>query len=128
MEESRPAQFPEQCVRARFRERGVIDRGIHFDDRNVFPQMRLDRREERGVCRRIVKRPVTVLLPLRAISVISAPGQPFHDAAADAALFAAIRAHLRQDIPLIELDAAINDPAFAEACATTLLAAIRAQA
>ena len=65
--------------------------------------------------------PVTVLLPLRAISVISAPGQPFHDPAADAALFAAIKAHVRKDIPVIEIDAAINDPAFAEACANALL-------
>ena len=65
--------------------------------------------------------PVTVLLPLRAISVISAPGQPFHDAAADAALFTAIKTHLRKDIPLLELDCAINDAAFAEACANALL-------
>ena len=65
--------------------------------------------------------PATVLLPLRAISVISAPGQPFHDAAADAALFAAIKAHLRKDIPVIELDCAINDAAFAEASANALL-------
>src|SRR5206468_1069155 len=33
--------------------------------------------------------PVTVLLPLKAISVISATGKPFHDGAADAALFRA---------------------------------------
>ena len=66
--------------------------------------------------------PVTVLLPLRAISVISAPGQPFHDPAADAALFSAIKTHLRQDIPVLEIDAAINDAAFAEACAHALLA------
>lgn len=65
--------------------------------------------------------PVTVLLPLRAISVISAPGQPFHDPAADAALFAAIKAHVRPDIRVIEVDAAINDAAFAEACAQALL-------
>ena len=63
-----------------------------------------------------------MLLPLRAISVISAPGQPFHDPAADAALFSAIKTHLRQDIPVLEIDAAINDPAFAEACAHALLA------
>ncbi len=66
--------------------------------------------------------PVTVLLPLRAISVISAPGQPFHDPAADAALFSAIKTHLRQDIPVLEIDAAINDAAFAKACAHALLA------
>ena len=65
--------------------------------------------------------PVTVLLPLRAISVISAAGQPFHDPTADAALFDAIKEHLRPEIPVIELDAAINDPAFAQACAETLL-------
>ncbi|MEA3208416.1 MAG: hypothetical protein QOE70_1473 [Chthoniobacter sp.] len=69
--------------------------------------------------------PVTVLLPKRAISVISAAGQPFHDPAADAALFAAIKSHLRPDIAVVELDAAINDPAFAEACATTLLGQLR---
>jgi len=66
--------------------------------------------------------PVTVLLPKRAISVISAAGQPFHDAAADAALFDAIKAHLRPDVPLVEMDCAINDPEFAEACAHALLA------
>jgi uncharacterized protein (UPF0261 family) len=69
--------------------------------------------------------PVTVLLPNRAISVISAEGQPFHDPAADTALFEAIRAHLRKDIPIIELDVKINDPTFAEACANTLLTQIR---
>ncbi len=66
--------------------------------------------------------PVTVLLPRRAISIISAPGQPFHDPAADAALFAALRAHLRPDLPVREYDVVINDPLFARACAETLLA------
>ena len=65
--------------------------------------------------------PVTVLIPKRAISVISAPGQKFFDAAADDALFSAIRATLRSDIESIEMDSAINDPAFAEACVNALL-------
>ncbi len=65
--------------------------------------------------------PVTVLLPTRAISIISARGQPFHDAAADAALFTAIREHLQPGIPLVEMDCEINDPAFAQACAEALL-------
>lgn len=72
--------------------------------------------------------PVTVLLPRRAISIISAPGQPFHDPAADAALFDAIKSHLRADIPVVELDCAINDPAFADACAATLLRLLGAPA
>jgi uncharacterized protein (UPF0261 family) len=72
--------------------------------------------------------PVTVLLPRQAISVISAPGQPFHDPAADQALFASLRANLRADIPVIELDVAINDPVFARACAETLLGHLRSPA
>ncbi len=66
--------------------------------------------------------PVTVLLPLRAISVISAPGKPFHSPEADAALFGALKQHLRPGIPVRELDVEINDPAFARACAEALLA------
>ncbi len=66
--------------------------------------------------------PVTVLLPRKAISVISAPGQPFHDPVADIALFDALKTALRPDISLVECDCTINDPAFAEASANTLLA------
>lgn len=68
--------------------------------------------------------PVTFFIPRRAISVISAAGQPFHDPAADDALYAALRSHLRPDIPVVELDCEINDPAFAQACAETLLTAL----
>ena len=72
--------------------------------------------------------PVAMLVPRKAVSVISAPGGPFHDPAADAALFAGIKDHLRKDIRLIEMDCAINDPVFAEACARTLLELIAVRA
>jgi len=65
--------------------------------------------------------PLTVMLPLKAISVISAPGQKFHDPAADAALFRSLTSSLRPGIEVIELDCAINDEKFAEACAEKLL-------
>jgi uncharacterized protein (UPF0261 family) len=65
--------------------------------------------------------PVTVLLPLRGISVISAEGGPFYDPDADAALFEAIRSRLSPRIALRELDCTINDPIFARACAEALL-------
>jgi len=70
--------------------------------------------------------PVTVLIPLQAISVISAPGQPFHDPAADQALFGALKLHLRKDIEVVEKDCGINDAVFAEACTQALLKNIRA--
>jgi uncharacterized protein (UPF0261 family) len=68
---------------------------------------------------------VTVLIPRGGISVISAPGGPFHDPEADAALFDALRNGLRPDIPVVVRDEAINDPAFARACAEALLDNIR---
>jgi uncharacterized protein (UPF0261 family) len=65
--------------------------------------------------------PVTVLLPRRGGSVISAPGGPFHDPEADVALFSELKSNLRSDIEVRELDCAINDPPFAAACAQALL-------
>jgi uncharacterized protein (UPF0261 family) len=71
--------------------------------------------------------PVSVLIPRKAISLISAPGQSFHDPTADAALFNAIKNNLRPDIELIEMDTEINNPKFAEACARTLLKNIKSR-
>jgi uncharacterized protein (UPF0261 family) len=60
-----------------------------------------------------------ILIPEKAISVISAEGQPFHDAAADDALFGAIRDHAR--VPVRTFAEEINSPVFAQACAERLL-------
>lgn len=67
--------------------------------------------------------PVAVLLPRGGISAIDAPGGPFCDPEADAALFAALREGLagHPGVRLIERDEHINDPAFAEAAARTLI-------
>lgn len=70
--------------------------------------------------------PVTVLLPRKGVSVISAPGGPFHDKAADDALFDAIKGHLKPGVPVVEMDCTINDPAFARACAEALLGNMQA--
>ena len=69
--------------------------------------------------------PVTVLIPRRGISVISAAGGPFHDPGTDEALYGAIESALRPDIPCVSLDSEINDPTFARACVEALLANIR---
>jgi uncharacterized protein (UPF0261 family) len=63
--------------------------------------------------------PVTIVMPLRGVSAIDAPGQPFHDADADAALFDAIRRHAR--VKVLELDTHINDPEFAAAVVNEFL-------
>ena len=98
------------------------DRLFHVHNAQVT-LMRTTPDENRRIGEFIVARlnrmpgPVRFLLPLQGVSAIDAPGQPFHDPEADAALFDAIRggwvgAPNRQ---LVELDLHVNDPAFAAA-------------
>jgi uncharacterized protein (UPF0261 family) len=65
--------------------------------------------------------PAAVLVPLRGVSAIDAPGQPFWWPEADAALFQSLRNWMSPAVRLVELDLHVNDPAFAQAAATTLL-------
>jgi uncharacterized protein (UPF0261 family) len=65
--------------------------------------------------------PVAFFLPLRGVSILDSPGGEFWWPEADEALFAAIKRHVRDDIPVIELDSNINDPAFAGAVTAKLL-------
>jgi len=61
--------------------------------------------------------PVRFLLPEGGVSALDAPGQPFHDPVADAALFKALEETLRRTSSrqLIRLPYHINDPQFAAA-------------
>jgi uncharacterized protein (UPF0261 family) len=67
------------------------------------------------------KGPTAVLVPLRGVSAIDREGQPFWWPEADQALFQSLRQWLAPQVERIELDLHINDPAFAEAAAQTLL-------
>ena len=58
--------------------------------------------------------PAVVLLPLRGVSMLDSPNGPFWDPAADQACFDALRSCLKPGISVIEIDANINDPAFAD--------------
>jgi uncharacterized protein (UPF0261 family) len=65
--------------------------------------------------------PTAVLVPLRGVSAIDREGQPFWWPEADQALFQSLRNWISPNVRLLELDLHINDPAFAEAAARTLL-------
>jgi uncharacterized protein (UPF0261 family) len=67
--------------------------------------------------------PTTVVLPLKGLSALDAPGEPYEDRAADDALFAEIRAGLRPEVKLVEVDAAINEPTFTDAVLAEFAAA-----
>ena len=65
--------------------------------------------------------PVAFYLPQQGVSVLDSPDGEFWQPEADQALFAAIKQHVRADIPVYELDANINDDAFAAAVVQQLL-------
>ena len=64
---------------------------------------------------------VQVYVPMRGVSELDIEGKPFYDASALPAFVNALKAKLRSDIPVVELDMDINDPHFAEAVVNTLL-------
>jgi uncharacterized protein (UPF0261 family) len=58
--------------------------------------------------------PAVVVLPLQGVSMLDSPGGPFWDPDADHACFDALRSCLKAGISVIEVDANINDPTFAD--------------
>jgi uncharacterized protein (UPF0261 family) len=118
-----------------FGERSTVP--VRFQGRRFYqhnPQVTLMRTTAQE-CQQLAQRltasvnqytaPATVLLPTRAISVVSASGGPFHDVMADKALFDSIESTLDPRISLERYDLEINDPRFAELAAQRLLENIR---
>lgn len=71
--------------------------------------------------------PVRFLIPELGVSAIDAPGQPFHDPEADAALFSALERTLRRSDrrQLTHVAFHINDPQFAELLVANFQEALR---
>ncbi len=90
--------------------------------------MRTTAEECREIGRRIAENlnkatgPTVLMLPLKGVSMLDREGEPFHDPGADAALFDALRRHVRPPVELVELDLHINDTAFADAVFERLIA------
>lgn len=112
-----------------------------FQDRNLYRHnpsvtlMRTTPEECRQIGRCIAAKlnesagPVSLLLPLRGVSMIDREGQPFHDPEADEALFQTLREEVDPGVAQIrEVDAHVNDPAFAQAVATAFLELLESQA
>lgn len=67
------------------------------------------------------KGPTAVFFPLKGLSQLDSPGGEFWWPEADMALLETLKQNLRKDIPLIEVDANINDPEFAKAATDKML-------
>jgi uncharacterized protein (UPF0261 family) len=109
-----------------------------FEERNLYVHnptvtlMRTTAEENAELGRRIARKlnaaasPTVLFVPLRGVSAIDVDGQPFRDAEADEALFAALREGIDRDrVEVHEVDADVNDPAFATAMADRLHALIQ---
>ena len=125
-----PAVIAPGCLdMVNFGERDTVPQ--EFEGRAIYehnPQVTLVRTsaEECAELGRILARkanangaPTGILIPTRAISMISAAGQAFHDPVADAALFSAIREEA--EVGVQELAVEINSEEFAKACVEKLL-------
>jgi uncharacterized protein (UPF0261 family) len=89
--------------------------------------MRLTREEEVQVGHIMARKlnaargPVVVVVPTRGLSIPNVPGGVFWDPEADAAFLDAMRADLRNDLPLITVEAHVNEDAFADRVADEFL-------
>ena len=101
------------------------DRRLHVHNPNVT-LMRTSPEECAELGRRLATKlnaatgPTALFIPLGGISMIATPGEPFHDAEADEALFGSLREHLADGVEAHELELDINDPQFALAMANRL--------
>ncbi len=69
--------------------------------------------------------PTTVIIPTQGISAIDKTGQPFDSPEARAAWIDNLKAHIGDNVAIIEMDAHINDDEFATTLAETLLESIK---
>ena len=100
-------------------------RGFHAHNRLIACAI-MEAAEKRSVARAIAAKlakaqgPTSFIMPLGGIDEWDKEGGPFHDPAGLAAFAEEIRAHLKPPVELIELDAHINDQAFADSALAVL--------
>jgi len=69
--------------------------------------------------------PTRVLIPLKGFCMYCHPGEPLHDPEGDRMLIKTLKENLKPQIPVLEVDAHINDPEFADAAAAAMIELIR---
>ena len=113
-----------ETVPERFRHRLLHVHNAHVTLMRTTPEE--NRRCARWIAAKLNRAtgPFRLLIPERGVSALDAPGQPFHDSQADAALFDELERTLVTvpDRLIIRLPLHINDPEFAQALVDAFLA------
>jgi uncharacterized protein (UPF0261 family) len=111
---------PRDTVPERFRGRTLYEHNPTVTLMRTTPEECAELGRRIAVKLNAARGPVALFVPLRGVSLIATEGQPFHDPAADEALFGALRETIDPSIEVHELETDVNDPAFAEAMAERL--------
>ena len=116
---------PPDTVPEKFNER-------HFYQHNPTVTLMRTTAEETAELGKIMARklseakgPTTVLIPTQGVSAIDKTGQPFDSPEARDAWRENLKAHIGDNVTVIEMDAHINDDAFAAKLAETLLDSLK---
>ena len=68
---------------------------------------------------------VAFLIPLKGVSILDGDGEQFCDREADTVMFDTIKANLKKDITVVEMDNNINDPEFSAKAVEMMLDLIK---
>ena len=71
------------------------------------------------------KGPVAFLIPLKGVSILDGDGELFCDRETDKVMFDAIKANVKEGIPVVEIDCNINDPEFSAKAVEMMLDLIK---
>jgi uncharacterized protein (UPF0261 family) len=112
---------PPQTVPEKFRGRRFYQHNPNVTLMRTTPEENDELGKEIAHKASAARGPTTVLVPLKGVSALDAEEKPFWWPEADAALFQSLRNWMSPQVRLLELNLHINDRAFAEAAARTLL-------
>jgi uncharacterized protein (UPF0261 family) len=111
---------PRESVPSRFAARNLYVHNATVTLMRTTPAESLELGREIGRKLSAATGSTVLFVPLRGVSAIAVSGQVFHDADADAALLRGLDETLSATIERHDIDADINDPAFARAMAERL--------
>jgi uncharacterized protein (UPF0261 family) len=109
-----------ETVPARFADRNIYVHNPSVTLMRTTPEECAELGRRLGAKLSAATGPVALFVPLRGVSAIAVEGGPFFDPDADAALLAGLRETLDPSVEVHEVDADVNDPAFAVAMAARL--------
>ncbi len=109
-----------ETVPERFRDRNLFVHNANVTLMRTTPEECAELGRLIGAKLNAAKGPVALFIPRGGVSAIATEGGPFHDPAADAALFDALLATVGDGVEVRDLPFDINDSWFAEAMASRL--------